>query len=82
MGNEYQRLGRALSLDLREELDQRGGRNTPTLVGQYAVDVQPPVTARWSKVSDSGMIRCVSMPPSTGTIAWCRRRKRPVLSIS
>jgi len=27
----------------------------------------PPVAARWSKVSDSGIIRCVAMPPSTGT---------------
>jgi GGDEF domain-containing protein len=30
----------------------------------------PPVQARWSKVSDSGMILCDSKPPITGVIWW------------
>ena len=38
----------------------------------------PPVTVRWSKVSDSGIMRCTSTPPSTGTTSW---RSTPAATI-
>ena len=53
---------------LRASVKYRRARSSSIALRKRAAS--PPVQARWSKVSDSGMRRCASMPPITATTSW------------